>query len=92
MKKFSLTNERFKLFEDIEGFQSSEVSIKNRRIYIDHFEEIPVRKVREDSSRQKTFCISIGGGVPIYERGSKLLADLNHLPITFQLLKKYRLW
>jgi len=67
--------------------QQSKVSITNRRYFINHFAESPIRKVHEDSSRQKTFCFSIGGGIPLFDNGSKLLADLNHLPITFQLLK-----
>lgn len=67
--------------------QQSEVSIKEGKFFINHFTESPIQKVHEDSSKQKTFCFSIGGGIPLFDHGSKLLADLNHLPITFQLLK-----
>jgi len=50
-------------------------------------EEIEVRKEDAGSSKEKTFCFSIGGGLPLYDRGSELLADLNHLPITLRMLK-----
>ena len=76
--------------------QQSEASIKNRRDYIDSFEEIQAeehqyqnlfqpqtvnsdsgeiqaRKVDADSSQKKTFCLSIGFGLPIFERWTRTI-------------------
>jgi hypothetical protein len=60
---------------------------KRHGIIINLFGGIQTQKVRADTSKEKTFCLSFGVGLPIYKHGSKLLGDLNHLPITFRLLK-----